>query len=110
MAMSRDEHDTEEVTRRGGEVYERIVRPKVAGEAGGAKDGRFVALDVESGDYEVADEALSATVRLRRALSCPKATMHKSSKDGAVCSTPRMRKAPGRRSSARRSIPTPWKT
>lgn len=64
--MYRDEHNTEEVTRRGGEIYERIVRPKVEGEAGGANDGRFVALDVESGDYEVADEALPATARLRQ--------------------------------------------
>lgn len=66
MEISRDEHDTEEVTRRGGEIYERIVRPKVESEPGGANDGRFVALDVESGDYEVADEALPATARLRK--------------------------------------------
>lgn len=66
VKMSRDEHDTGEVTRCGGELYERIVRPKVEGETGGANDGRFVALDVESGDYEVADEALAATVRLRQ--------------------------------------------
>jgi hypothetical protein len=54
-------HTTEEVARRGEELYERSVRLRVEPE----NDGRFLALDVDSGDYEIADEALAATVRLR---------------------------------------------
>jgi hypothetical protein len=65
MQMSRAERNPEEVARLGEEVYARSVRAKVEGEARGANDGRFVALDIESGDYEVADGALSATAGLR---------------------------------------------
>lgn len=64
--MPRSGRDTEEVGRRGEEVYERSVRAKVESVAqGGSNDGRFVVLDVDSGDYEVADEAVVATARLR---------------------------------------------
>lgn len=63
--MPRSGRDTEEIGRRGEEVYERSVRAKVEGEAGGANDGRFVVLDVDTGDYELADEAVVATARLR---------------------------------------------
>ena len=57
--------DNEEIGRRGEEVYERSVRAKVEGEAGELNEGRFVVLDVETGDYELADEAVVATARLR---------------------------------------------
>lgn len=59
--MPHPEHDTEEIARRGEELYERSIRDQVEPE----QDGRFLALDVSSGDYEGADEALSATARLR---------------------------------------------
>ena len=59
--MPYPERTTEEVARRGEELYERSVRARVEPE----NDGRFLALDVESGDYELADEALAATARLR---------------------------------------------
>lgn len=65
MEKSGSRRSAEEVARRGQDVYERRVRTRVEGEAGGANDGRFVVLDVDSGDYEVADEALDATARLR---------------------------------------------
>jgi hypothetical protein len=52
---------TEEVARRGEELYEREIRARVEPE----NDGRYLALDVESGEYELADEALAATARLR---------------------------------------------
>lgn len=54
-------YTTEEVARRGEELYERSVRAHVEP----ANAGRFLALDVESGDYEIADEALAASQRLR---------------------------------------------
>lgn len=55
-------HTTDEIARRGEELYERSVRAQVEPES----DGRFLALDVDSGDYEIADEALAATTRLRK--------------------------------------------
>lgn len=41
------------------------MRHNVESEAGGPNDGRFVVLDVETGDYEMDDEAVVATARLR---------------------------------------------
>lgn len=63
--MSSPRRNAEEVARLGQDVYERSVRARVEGEA---NDGRFVVLDVDSGAYEVADEALAATARLRERL------------------------------------------
>lgn len=50
-------HTTEEVARRGQEIYEREIRRKV--EPG--QVGRFLVVDIESGDYEVADDDLTAS-------------------------------------------------
>jgi hypothetical protein len=50
----------EEHARRGKALYEKDVRPQV--EAGNI--GRVVALDVDSGAYEVADDTLAASQRL----------------------------------------------
>ena len=49
---SRDNsRDKDEFARRAKDLYERRIREEV--EADGANDGRFVAIDVQSGDYEV---------------------------------------------------------
>ena len=53
-------YTTEEIARRGREVYEREVRREVEPE----HRGRFLVLDVRSGDYEIADEDLDASERL----------------------------------------------
>lgn len=53
-------HTTEEIARRGREVYERGIRREVERE----HRGRFLVLDVESGDYEIADDDLDASERL----------------------------------------------
>lgn len=53
-------HTTEEIARRGREVYEREIRGEVEIE----HRGRFLVLDVESGDYEIADDDLDASERL----------------------------------------------
>ena len=53
-------YTTEEIARRGREVYEREVRREVEPE----HRGRFLALDVRSGEYEIADEDLDASERL----------------------------------------------
>lgn len=53
-------HTTEEIARRGRELYERELRARVEP----IHRGKFLVLDVESGDYEVADEDLDASERL----------------------------------------------
>jgi hypothetical protein len=50
----------EEVARRGQELYERRIRHKVEAE----QIGRFLVVDIESGDYEVANDDLSASDRM----------------------------------------------
>ncbi len=50
----------EDIAREGETIYERDIRSKV--EAGNV--GRFVVIDVLSGDFEVADEDLTASDRL----------------------------------------------
>lgn len=53
-------HTTEEVARRGREIYEERIRSELGTEA----EGKFVVIDIESGDYEVADEDIEASERL----------------------------------------------
>jgi hypothetical protein len=59
-AMPYPGYTTEEIARRGREVYEREIRREVEPE----HRGRFLVLDVESGDYEIADDDLDASERL----------------------------------------------
>jgi hypothetical protein len=54
------EYTADEVTSRGAELYGRDLRAVV--EPGNA--GRFLVLDVVSGKYEIADDVLTATLRL----------------------------------------------
>ena len=53
-------HTAEEVARLGDDIYEREIRQQV--EAG--HRGEIVAIDVDSGDYVIADTALVAAERL----------------------------------------------
>jgi hypothetical protein len=62
--MSGRPYDKDEIARRGKDLYERRVRVKV--EAEGGNEGRFLAIDVGSGDHEIADDALGAGAGLRR--------------------------------------------
>lgn len=50
----------EEIAGRGEELYERDIRQRV--EAGNR--GRFLVIDVQSGEFEIADDDLAATQRL----------------------------------------------
>jgi hypothetical protein len=56
MIKRRFRYSGEEAARRGTELYETKIRPLV--EAGNI--GRIVAIDIESGDYAVADEGYDA--------------------------------------------------
>jgi hypothetical protein len=60
-------YDKEEMARRGTETYQRVVKPQLHPE----DKGRFVAIDVDTGAFEVADTNLAACDRLRE--RCPDA-------------------------------------
>jgi len=51
---------TDEVARLGTETYGRLVRPKLVP----ADDGKFVALDIFTGDYEIDEDDYTAIERL----------------------------------------------
>lgn len=51
----------EEFARRGDDVYENVVQPKLRPE----DHGRFVAVDIDSQDFEVGDNELDICHRLR---------------------------------------------
>jgi len=60
MTTRQPRYSKEEHARRGREVYEQQVRAQV--ESG--NQGRIVAVDVDSGDFEVAEDSLAAASRL----------------------------------------------
>ena len=60
MALQQPRYSKEEFARRGNEIYERQVRPQV--EEG--NEGKIVAIDIETGMFEVAEDALTASDRL----------------------------------------------
>lgn len=53
-------YSREEIARRGDEIYEREVLPRL----GVQDEGKFALIDVETGDYEVDREELAASDRL----------------------------------------------
>lgn len=60
MVVRQPRYSKEEHARRGMELYEQRVRSQV--EAG--NHGKIVALDIDSGDFELAEDTLSASERL----------------------------------------------
>jgi len=56
LSMERHGLTKEEIVRRGWELYERDIRPKVEPE----HERRFLVLDVRSGEYALADDELEA--------------------------------------------------
>lgn len=60
MAVRQPRYSKEEFARRGDEIYESHVRQGV--EEG--NHGKIVAIDIETGAFEVADDTISATDRL----------------------------------------------
>ena len=62
--MPHTEYSREEIARLGNEIYRRDIRDKVMPQY----KGKFLVLDIESGDYEIDDDDLSAeeTLRTRR--------------------------------------------
>jgi len=60
MAATRPRYSKEEFAKRGDAIYDREVRPRV--EKG--NEGKFVAIDIETGAYEVDADDMAASDRL----------------------------------------------
>jgi hypothetical protein len=60
MIVRQPRYSPEEHAQRGDEIYEHSVRPQV--EAG--NQGKIVAIDIDTGAFEVADDVLTASDRL----------------------------------------------
>jgi hypothetical protein len=61
MAAIEPRYPVEEFARRGDELYDRDIRPRL----GPDDEGKFVAIDIETGDYEVDGDEMTASERLR---------------------------------------------
>jgi hypothetical protein len=61
MAGIEPRYTKEEFARRGDEIFERVVRPRVEGE----DERKFVVIDIETEDFEVDADEISASDRLR---------------------------------------------
>jgi hypothetical protein len=60
MAVLRPRYNKEEFAQRGQTIYERDIRPHL----GAGDDGKFVAIDIETGAYEIDRDDYTATERL----------------------------------------------
>jgi len=58
--MTQPRYSKEEHARRGSELYEPEIGPQIDA----SNHGRIVAIDIDSGEYEVADQGLDAANRL----------------------------------------------
>ncbi len=61
MTRRQPRYNKDQFARRGRELYDRQVRPLVESD----HPGRIAAIDIESGAFEVADDLLTASDRLR---------------------------------------------
>jgi hypothetical protein len=61
MSATNSHRTPEELARLGAEVFNRQVRPALRPE----DDGKFVAIDVETGDHELDEDDYAAVTRLR---------------------------------------------
>jgi hypothetical protein len=59
-APLRPRYSKEEFARRGNEIYERDLKPRFSVE----DDGKFVAIDIETGAYEIDADEIAASDRL----------------------------------------------
>ena len=60
MTVRQPRYSKEDIGRLGDEIYHRDIRPKVMPQ----EKGKFLVLDIETGDYEVDEEDLKAEKRL----------------------------------------------
>jgi hypothetical protein len=67
MVKHKPRYSNDEFARRGNELYEKKIRAQVEG----GNEGRVVAIDIDSGQFEVAEDALTASDSL--VAKCPNA-------------------------------------
>lgn len=67
MGVRRARYSKEEFAQRGQEIYEKRVRQQVEG----GNRGRIVAIDIETGEFEMGEDTLSASGQLLA--RCPSA-------------------------------------
>lgn len=61
MSTTERRYPKEEFARRGDEIYERDIKPKLK-----PRDkGKFLAIDIETGDYEIDSDEMQVCHRLR---------------------------------------------
>ncbi|MDE3256896.1 MAG: hypothetical protein OYM47_03580 [Gemmatimonadota bacterium] len=60
MSVSHPRFSKEEFARRGDEIYERDIRLRIEAD----NEGKYVVIDIETGDYEVDADELGASDRL----------------------------------------------
>src|SRR4051812_10599163 len=60
MHLKHPRYSKEEFARRGDEIYERDIKPRLTPE----DHGKFVAIDIETGAYEIDEDELKASDRL----------------------------------------------
>jgi hypothetical protein len=72
-ASPQSHHSKEEIARRGDEIYDREILPRLSSE----DQGKFVAIDIETGDYALAADELAACDVLRSRLSDPQIWLRK---------------------------------
>src|SRR5687768_17205142 len=63
----KDQYSEEEFARRGDAIYQRDIQPRLTAD----QDGMFVAIDIESGAYEVDANEIAALDRLEARISDP---------------------------------------
>src|SRR6266849_6574711 len=64
MGSVKRRHSKEEFARRGDSIYDKDIRPRLT-----AKDvGKFLAIDIETGEYEIAVDEMKAGDKLRARL------------------------------------------
>jgi hypothetical protein len=59
-AETKPRRSREEIARLGNDIFERVVRPKLKPE----DDGKYVAIDIETEEYEVDTDDYTAVMRL----------------------------------------------
>lgn len=64
MSTVQRRYSKKEFARRGDALYDRKVRPQLTAD----DDGKFIALDIETGEYELHASELTAGDRLRKRL------------------------------------------
>ena len=68
--MPETRYSREEVAKRGEAIYEQEIRPKVESE----NKGKYLVLDIETGEYEIDQDDLAATKRVME--KCPEAVLY----------------------------------